>query len=56
MSGAVDPNAMTVDQAAALLHTTPEVIREHIAAGLPTVADGRVHLIQYTAWLLSLGG
>ncbi len=30
---------------------TPERIREHIAAGAPTNADGTMHLIEYAAWL-----
>jgi len=28
-----------------------ETIRRHLAAGAPAGADGRVHLVQYAAWL-----
>ena len=56
--GAVNPAALTVEQAARILaavggrRTTVETIRRHIEGGAPTDRDGRVNLMQYVAWLV----
>jgi len=49
--GAADPAALTVEQLARMLAVPVERVREHVAAGAPTGADGRVHLVHYAAWL-----
>jgi hypothetical protein len=48
---AADPAALTVEQLAKALAIPVEKVREHVAAGAPTGADGRVHLVHYAAWL-----
>ena len=56
--GAVNPAALTVEQAARVLTavggrwTTAETIRRHIERGAPTAADGRINLMHYMAWLI----
>ena len=47
----MDPPALIVEQAAKLLGVKAEVIRRHIAEGLPTGPGGTVNLITYAAWL-----
>jgi len=47
----MDPTALIVEQAAKLLGVKAEVIRRHIAEGLPTGPGGTVNLITYAAWL-----
>jgi hypothetical protein len=47
----INPMGLTVDEAARLLSLPPEKVREHVARGLPTGADGRINLVQYAAWL-----
>ena len=49
--GAADPAALTVEQLARMLAIPVEKVREHVAAGAPTGADGRIHLVHYAAWL-----
>lgn len=49
---AVNPAALTVDEAARLLRLDAEVIRGHIDAGLPTDGQGRMHLVEYVAWMI----
>ena len=54
----VNPNAMSVDQAAKLLTSAARrqipasQIADDIAAGAPTNADGTVNVLHYAAWLL----
>lgn len=48
----VNPSAITIEQAAAMLRITPECVRGHVAAGLPTDPVGRIHLVEYAAWLV----
>ena len=48
----LDPSAMTVRQAAKLLGVAGERIAAHVAAGAPTDARGRIHLVRYAAWLI----
>jgi hypothetical protein len=43
--------ALTVEEAARLLSLPVEKVREHVARGLPTDADGRINLVHYAAWL-----
>ena len=49
---AVNPSAMTTQEAAALLRVETATVQEHLAAGLPTDERGRIHLVEYVAWLL----
>jgi hypothetical protein len=54
----VDPNRLTIEQAAKLLSAAARarIPAEHIAAdlevGAPANADGTINLVHYTAWLL----
>ena len=56
-AGRIDPQAMTVTQAAKVLsavgggRVTEEMIRRHVEAGAPVAADGRINLVHYAAWL-----
>ena len=56
--GAVNPMALTVEQAARILTavggrwTTSETIRRHIERGAPTASDGRINLVHYMAWVI----
>jgi hypothetical protein len=47
-----DPSAMTVDDAAKLLKLDADIIRKHVAAGLPLTPDGKIHLVEYVAWMV----
>ena len=47
----MDPTALTVEQAARLLGVKADVVRRHIAEGLPTSPSGTVNLVTYAAWL-----
>ena len=47
----MDPTALSIEQAARLLGVKVDVIRRHIAEGLPTGRGGTVNLITYAAWL-----
>lgn len=54
--GAVNPAAMTVDQAARLLSAagrpvTADMVRAALEAGAPVGTDGRINLIDLMAWL-----
>ena len=57
-SGPVDPNRLTIEQAAKLLSAAAKVVVpvEHIAAdleaGAPRNADGTMNLMWYAAWLV----
>ncbi len=46
-----DPRALPVADLARLLNVAEEAIREHVAAGAPTAADGTINLVHYAAWL-----
>ena len=48
----LDPTSLTVENAAKMLALPVALIRQHIDAGLP-VADGKVNLVHYAAWLNS---
>ena len=50
-AGRIDPTALTVAQAAKLLGAEADVIRRHIADGLPTGHGETVNLLTYAAWL-----
>ena len=50
--GTINPTALTVAQAARMLGVGEQTIRDHMAAGVPTVADGTINLVQYAAWLV----
>ncbi len=52
----VDPRSVTAGEAARLLgaagrEVTVEMIEEAIAAGAPTLPDGRLNLVELAAWL-----
>ena len=48
---ALTPTALEIDIAAKMLRIAPERIRQHVAEGMPTNADGTISLVQYAAWL-----
>jgi hypothetical protein len=54
----VNPLALTVEETARMLsagggrRVTPEQVQADIDAGAPVARDGRINLVQYTAWLL----
>jgi len=48
----VNPAALTIEEAARLLRIDAETVRGHVAAGLPVDDRGRIHLIEYVAWLV----
>jgi predicted transcriptional regulator len=50
-TGQINPAALAVAQAARLLGVAEQTIRDHVAAGAPTAADGRINLVHYAAWL-----
>lgn len=57
----LDPAKLTPKQMATVLskaggQSTEQQIREDIAAGAPTNADGTLHLVHYAAWLASVAG
>jgi hypothetical protein len=58
----LNPAALTVEQAARVLSAagrtsvSVEMLREDIAAGAPTNADGTMNLVFYAAWLVKRGG
>ena len=47
----MNPTALTVEQAAKLLGVKADVIRRHVADGLPTGPRGTISLVTYAAWL-----
>ena len=51
MADRVDPSALSVEEAAALLRIEPAVVRRHIEQGLPVDDAGRIHLVEYVAWM-----
>ena len=56
--GPVDPNRLSVEQAAKLLSAAAnlrvpaEQIAADVEAGAPTNSDGTINLVQYAAWLV----
>ena len=48
---AADPRSISVADLARLLSVSEDKIREHVAAGAPTAADGTINLVHYAAWL-----
>jgi hypothetical protein len=55
---ALDPNRLTVDQAATLLSAAAKVrvprekLAADIEAGAPSNSDGTMNLVHYAAWLV----
>ena len=47
----VYPAALAVEDAARALGLSVDAIRQDIAEGAPTNADGTVNLVHYAAWL-----
>jgi len=47
----VNPAALAVEDAARALGLPVDAIRQDIAQGAPTNADGSVNLVHYAAWL-----
>ena len=47
---AIDPMSMTIPEASMMLGVSEDVVREHVAAGLPE-SDGRINIVNYAAWL-----
>ncbi|MCX5670244.1 MAG: hypothetical protein NTU94_02840 [Planctomycetota bacterium] len=47
----VNPAALAVEDAARALGLPVDAIRQDIAEGAPTNADGSVNLVHYGAWL-----
>jgi len=58
----LDPNRLTVDQAAKLLSAAAKVrvpaeqIAADLEAGAPRNPDGTINLVQYCAWLVKEAG
>lgn len=55
---AINPAAMTAQQLVTVLNKagaklSAEDLRRDLAAGAPQNADGTIHLVHYTAWLVS---
>ena len=55
----LNPQALTLEELAALLTragggaaVTVEMLREDVVDGAPVLADGRVNLVHYAAWLV----
>ena len=48
---AVDPTALSVDDAARMLGIRRDWLKADIEAGAPTNADGTLNLVHYSAWL-----
>ena len=47
----VNPAALAVEDAARALGLPVDAVRQDIAEGAPTNADGSVNLVHYAAWL-----
>ena len=58
MNDSLDPNRLTVEQAARILSTagrklvTVETLEQDLVAGAPTNPDGTLNLVHYAAWLV----
>ena len=56
--GRVDPNRLTIEQAAKLLSAAakvripPDQIAADLDAGAPRNSDGTISLVRYAAWIL----
>lgn len=56
--GPINPTALTLADAARLLakvgwpSITEAMLRDDLAAGAPTNADGTINLVHYAAWLV----
>jgi hypothetical protein len=48
----LNPAALTAEDAARALGLPVDAIRQDIAEGAPTNADGSVNLVHYAAWLI----
>ena len=48
---ALDPAALTLEDAARVLGLKRQMLEADIAAGAPTNADGTVNLVHYGAWV-----
>ena len=48
----LNPAALTAEDAARALGLSVDAIRQDIAEGAPTNADGSVNLVHYAAWLI----
>jgi len=58
----IDPNRLTIEQAAKLLSAAakvrvpPEQIAADLEAGAPRNPDGTISLVRYAAWLVKQAG
>lgn len=50
--GGVNPAALTVEEAARLVKVDADTVRRHVAEGLPVDGQGRIHLVEYVAWMV----
>jgi hypothetical protein len=48
---ALNPAALTVEEAARILGLAVAVVQADVDQGAPVAADGRLNLVQYAAWL-----
>ena len=48
---ALNPAALSVEEAARILGLSVAVVQADVDQGAPTAADGRINLVQYAAWL-----
>jgi len=53
---AVNPMALSVEEAAKMLGIRPGWLHADIEAGAPTNADGTINLVHYAAWLNRMQG
>jgi len=57
-SAKVNPLSLSVEEAARMLsaagqkRVTPEQVQADVDAGAPVGRDGRINLVNYTAWLI----
>ena len=49
--GPLNPAAVGIDQLARLLGIPTDHLRQHVAQGAPTNANGSINLVHYAAWL-----
>ncbi len=58
MNDSLDPNRLTIEQAARILSTagrklvSVETLEQDLATGAPTNPDGTLNLVHYAAWLV----
>lgn len=48
---AVNPTSLSVEQLARMLGVPTQKVQQHVDAGAPSGADGRLNLVHYVAWL-----